>query len=135
MARLSIGEVERLLGIPASTLRHWERALGLLAPRKGEGGRRVYTEAEVRLLFRIRHLSQRRGLGLRDTEAAILEELDPGRAEGRSRIQEIRGELIGLWLANRESMRRASREGTRDSPGPDRGPGETTGPDEERKLL
>ncbi|MEI6387457.1 MAG: MerR family transcriptional regulator [Spirochaetota bacterium] len=106
MARLSMGEAEALLGLPASTLRHWETVLPMLAPRKDAFGRRIYSEAELRLLFRVRYLSQRAGLGLRETEGTILGELGAPRAEARSALASIRGDFIGLWLANRDSMRR-----------------------------
>jgi len=106
MARLSIGEAEELLGLPASTLRHWEKALSVLGPRKDGFGRRVYSEAELRLLFRIKYLSQERGFGLKETEAEILAELGAPRAEARALLSEIRGDFIGLWLANRDSKRR-----------------------------
>jgi hypothetical protein len=106
MARLSMGEAEALLGLPASTLRHWETVLPILAPRKDSFGRRVYSEAEIRLLFRVRYLSQRAGLGLRETEGTIIGELGAPLAEARSALASIRGDFIGLWLANRDSMRR-----------------------------
>jgi DNA-binding transcriptional MerR regulator len=106
MARLSMGEAEALLGLPASTLRHWERALSVLGPRKDDFGRRVYSEAEIRLLFRVKYLSQRRALGLRETEERILEESASPLVDERSRLAEIRGELISLWLSSRETRQR-----------------------------
>lgn len=121
MARLSMGEAEALLELPASTLRHWEKTIGLLAPRKGDSGRRVYSEAEIRLLFRIKYLSQGRGLGLRETEETIMSESASRRVDERSRLAEIRGELIGLWLASRGArirlcQRAGKVEGSRGSP-------------------
>lgn len=106
MPKLSIGETEALLGLPASTLRHWERVLPLLDPVKDPFGRRHYGEAELRLLFRIRHLSQRRGLGLREAQERILEELASPLADTRSRIAELRGVFVGLWAECREAGRR-----------------------------
>ena len=106
MARLAMGEAEALLALPASTLRHWEKTVGLLGPRKDSFGRRVYSEAEIRLLFRIKYLSQGRGLGLRETEEKILAESASVLVEERSRLAEIRGELITLWLSSREARHR-----------------------------
>ncbi len=52
-----IKSVERLTGLSRSTITAWERRYGLLEPRKDESGYRVYTEADVALLQRIkRHL-------------------------------------------------------------------------------
>lgn len=106
MAKLGIGEAEELLGLPASTLRHWEKVLAVVAPDKDPFGRRSYGEAELRLLFRIRHLSQRRGLGLRETQERILEELANPLAERRSFVAELRGDFIALWLASRAATKR-----------------------------
>ena len=116
MAKLSIGEAEELLGVPASTLRHWEKVLPLVAPDKDKFGRRIYGEAELRLLFRIRHLSQRRGLGLRESQERILEELGSPLVEARSLLSELRGDFIALWSASRESVRKmaAASEGRQD---------------------
>jgi len=104
--KLSIGEVEELLQVPASTLRHWEKVLAIVAPDKGVAGRRVYGEAELRLLFRIRHLSQRRGLGLRESQERILEDLENPLVEAKSLLAELRGDFVGLWFASREAKRK-----------------------------
>jgi DNA-binding transcriptional MerR regulator len=125
MASFAIGEVEELLGLPASTLRHWEKVLPLLSPRKDDFGRRVYNEADIRLLLRLKHLTLRRGLGLAAAAEAVFAEIgeaqgradSPGAggsaraaelrgaelraAELRGRLAEIRGELIGLWAESR----------------------------------
>lgn len=112
MAGFAIGEVEELLGLPASTLRHWERVLPLLSPRKDQGGRRVYSEAELRLLFRLRHLTRDRGLGLPEAAARLVEELAAETPEHRAGLAEARGELIRLWKRSREAagayLRRAA---------------------------
>jgi len=106
VARLSIGEAEELLRVPASTLRHWEKVLAVVAPDKDNFGRRQYGEAELRLLFRIRHLSQRGGLGLRESQERILREIGSPLVEARSLIAAIRADFIGLWSANRDAKRR-----------------------------
>jgi CheY-like chemotaxis protein len=43
----SIGAVERMLGIPAATVRNWEERYGLVAPERSAGGHRLYTRTEV----------------------------------------------------------------------------------------
>jgi DNA-binding transcriptional MerR regulator len=116
MGGFSIGEVEDLLGLPASTLRHWESVISILGPRKDNFGRRFYSEAEIRLLFRLKHLSQRRGLGLREAGETVLIELESPGAEARSRLAEIRGELISLWAASREAVRRLEARMSRTTP-------------------
>ena len=49
----SIGEVSRVVGVAAQTLRLWERE-GLIEPRRTEGGSRVYGEADVERLRKIK---------------------------------------------------------------------------------
>ena len=95
-----------LLRLPASTLRHWEKVLALVAPAKDNFGRRQYGEAELRLLFRIRYLSQRVGLGLRETQERILAEISSPQVESRALLAELRGDFVGLWSASREAMRK-----------------------------
>ena len=43
-------EIERLTGIPMNTLRAWERRYGVPKPRRGDGGHRMYTEADLETL-------------------------------------------------------------------------------------
>ncbi|WP_460435445.1 MerR family transcriptional regulator, partial [Angustibacter speluncae] len=44
---MGTGELARALGVPASTLRHWD-AEGLVAPDRGPRGARTWTPAQVR---------------------------------------------------------------------------------------
>jgi len=56
MAEYSIGEVERLTGIPAHVLRYWEEAIPFIRPRKDDEGRRYYGDVDVRRIVRVREL-------------------------------------------------------------------------------
>lgn len=56
----SIGEVAKTTGIKVPTIRFYEQEGLLPAPQRTPGGRRVYTDAEVRRLIFVRHA---RGLG------------------------------------------------------------------------
>lgn len=51
-----IGEVERLIGVPQSTLRYWESEFPQLKPRRNERGTRYYTPADIDTLKRIKYL-------------------------------------------------------------------------------
>jgi len=51
-----IGEVARLLRVPAHTLRYWETEFPTLQPTKDEAGRRVYHQQDVDMVFRIKRL-------------------------------------------------------------------------------
>lgn len=54
--RHRIGTVARMTGISAHSLRAWERRYGALAPERTPAGDRLYTEADVRRLRRIKRL-------------------------------------------------------------------------------
>ena len=43
----SIGAVARMLDVPTSTLRGWEKRYGLVAPGRGKGAHRLYSNHEV----------------------------------------------------------------------------------------
>lgn len=45
--RYNIGELAELAGVSVRTLRHYEQ-IGLLAPKRGENGYRVYGPSEVK---------------------------------------------------------------------------------------
>ncbi len=106
MASYSTGQVERILGLPASTLRRWERECGLIEPRKDAFGRRAWSEADLRLLLRLRHLALRRDLGFAAARRSLLAELSGPGPEARARIAELRGELISLYFASLDSLER-----------------------------
>ncbi|MBE6306607.1 MAG: MerR family transcriptional regulator [Bacteroidaceae bacterium] len=94
----SISEVSTMLGIPASTLRYWEKELPTVSPRKSQGGTRKYSATdieELRLVFRlvkeeghtidgVKRLLRRR----RSTEQSKQEVI--------SRLEAVRSELLGM---------------------------------------
>jgi hypothetical protein len=58
------GDVERLLGLGEHVLRYWERELPILSPARSPFGRREWSESDISLLLRVRHLVKDRGFGL-----------------------------------------------------------------------
>lgn len=106
MASYSTGEVERILGLPSSTLRHWEREVPLLQPRKDPFGRRIYSEADLRLIIRLKHLALDKGLGLSAARERLEAELSGPMPDERARIEEVRGELISLLAKAGEAGRK-----------------------------
>lgn len=51
-----VGEVSRLIGVPAHVLRYWETEFPALSPKKSGRGHRLYRRQDVELLFQIKHL-------------------------------------------------------------------------------
>ena len=54
-----IGAVTRLTGLPAHTLRIWERRYGAVLARRSAGGRRLYSDQDVTRLMLLKKLSDR----------------------------------------------------------------------------
>ena len=52
----SIGEVGELVELEPHVLRYWQTEFEELAPRKNRAGRRIYTDEDVRVVRRIKHL-------------------------------------------------------------------------------
>ncbi len=46
----SIGAIERMLALPAATIRNWELRYGLVTPQRSDGGHRLYTRSQVEQL-------------------------------------------------------------------------------------
>jgi DNA-binding transcriptional MerR regulator len=73
----SIGAVERMLDIPAATIRNWEERYGLVKPGRSDGGHRLYTRAQ---LEQLRFVKEGVDRGLQPAEAHRLlgEQLERG---------------------------------------------------------
>lgn len=51
-----IGEVAKMLELPASTLRYWESHFKQLRPVKSTGGQRFYTEKHIEMLTQLKEM-------------------------------------------------------------------------------
>jgi DNA-binding transcriptional MerR regulator len=60
----SIGEVSRMLKLPPSLIRFWEKEFDLLKPEKSTGGTRKYSQQDIRNLKLIHHLVKEKGFTL-----------------------------------------------------------------------
>jgi len=66
LAIYSIGAVERMLDIPAATIRNWEERYRLVKPERSDGGHRLYTRGQVEQL---RFVKEGLDRGLQPAEA------------------------------------------------------------------
>lgn len=98
MATFQIGEVERLLGIRAHVLRYWEKEIPLLQVRKDLGGRRVYTERDVALLYRLRYLLYERRFTLEGAREQLIKEASQGDQNLRAQIYNLRADLLSVYF-------------------------------------
>ncbi len=79
--RYRIQTVAELTGVPASTLRAWEQRYGFPAPERTASAYRLYTDADVARIARVRALCEG-GLAAAEAVAAVLAEAaaEPTRA-------------------------------------------------------
>jgi MerR family transcriptional regulator/heat shock protein HspR len=59
----SIGIVSEMLGIKPRIIRYYEE-MGLVSPRRTEGGRRLYSQADLEVLEYIRFLIEEEGVNV-----------------------------------------------------------------------
>jgi len=90
----TIAVASRLTGMHPQTLRKYERA-GLLKPSRQQGNQRLYSDADLERLRRIRYLVETRGVNVAGVELALsmadrLDELDSDstHVEARAAIDE-----------------------------------------------
>ncbi|MCA9525989.1 MAG: MerR family transcriptional regulator [Myxococcales bacterium] len=66
-AQYRIQTVARLTGVPSPTLRAWERRYGIPSPQRTESSYRLYTDADVELIRRLKELCDQ---GMAPSQAA-----------------------------------------------------------------
>lgn len=96
MTKFSIGDVCRILGVKPHIVRYWEQEIGILSPEKDISGRRVFTTADLQLLFRIKYLVHERKYTVEGAAQKILEELDGRQADAKARIHVARNDLLSV---------------------------------------
>ncbi len=103
--KYAIGQIARLLGVKTHVLRYWEAEIPLVAPRKDVSGRRVYTEREVQLLLRLKHLLYEDRYTIEGARERIWLDLNPPSESVSARIAAVRRELLGAWSRLRGMQR------------------------------
>lgn len=101
---LSMGEVSRLTGLKAHTLRYWESSFKLLRPMRRASGHRKYTRRDVAAIQRLRELIYERKLTLAGARKVLREEAREGVPSGYSGeaaemarvLREVKKELSAL---------------------------------------
>ncbi len=97
----TIGEAAEQIGVPDSTLRHWEKK-GLIKPKRdGENGYRIYDASDLRKLLVIRSLQT--AVKSLETVREVLEEMDQNNiAEA---IKKTKESLVYLDYIIKEQLR------------------------------
>jgi DNA-binding transcriptional MerR regulator len=95
MQTYSIGEVSKLLAVKTHVIRYWEQEIPFLSTRKSLSGRRIFTDRDVQILYRLRHLLYEKRFTIEGARNKIWEEINSPHVDVKIRIAGIRKELIG----------------------------------------
>ena len=96
MGRYTISDVCKALDVKPHIIRYWEKEIDLLSPSKNQGGRRVYSEADLQLLFRIKYLVYEKKFTVEGAAQQIVAESEGEKADAKARIHAVRGQLLHL---------------------------------------
>lgn len=90
----AINAVAEMTGVPATTLRYWEKTYGVIKPKRTEGGHRLYSRDDIE---RIKWLKRKiEDEGLQVAAAHKLLERSLRKIDGMSREAEERGAILIL---------------------------------------
>ena len=100
----TIGQVEELTNVKAHILRYWEEVIPGFTPQKDFAGRRLYSQREVELIFRLKYLITQKkftveGAGRQIIEEAQVVQNNPSLIRA---IRECRNELSNIYLKLKE---------------------------------
>ena len=104
MGYFHIRDVCRILDIKPHIIRYWEQEISEISPRKDLYGVRLYSYKDLNLLFRINYLSHKKGLNIAQIRKQLWVDMDAGIQNRRTKIQELRTELIKLQEKVRNSL-------------------------------
>lgn len=96
-AYYSIGEVSEAVELEPHVLRYWESEFEVLQPQRNDLGHRVYTEEDLAVIRRIKHLLK----GEKYTIAGARQVFERER-ERAARKRERREDLVGYRASLRE---------------------------------
>ena len=93
-----IGDVADILGIPASTLRFWEKEFTIIKPVRNAKNTRLYTPKDIETIKMIHYLVKEKGLKLDAAQAMIRRNRDgvSKRFEVIDRLKSIKSQLLHL---------------------------------------
>lgn len=96
-----IREVSELLGIPAPTLRFWEKKFTILKPERSEKGTRYYSPADIEKIRMVNYLVKERGFKIEKAEEIIRHNHSgvSKHFQAIERLKSIRQELLKLLAA------------------------------------
>lgn len=97
----TIGQIEELTGVKAHILRYWEEVVPGFSPQKDVAGRRVYSQREVDLIFRLKYLINEKKFTAEGAGKQILDEAQTvqDNAELIQQISETKALLTEIFMS------------------------------------
>lgn len=92
----SIGDLGRILSIKPHVLRYWEQEFPVLSPKKDLRGNRVYSEGDLHLLCRIKHLLYEKKFTLEGARRELWRSLEGPSSDLRIQVSLLRSDLLNL---------------------------------------
>ncbi|UCG12943.1 MAG: MerR family transcriptional regulator [Deltaproteobacteria bacterium] len=89
-----IGEVSRIVGVPAHVLRYWEREFSLVRPRRNRSKQRLYRRSDLEILLHIKNLLHHQKYTIAGARKKLKPETTSESLE--KTLEEIKGELVIL---------------------------------------
>jgi len=83
----SIGDVQRITGVPNYSIRYWEKEFGLIRPIRLESGHRRYTKNDVYTLLKIKDLIYKHKLTLEGAKKQLNKYQFPANTGGTAKVR------------------------------------------------
>jgi MerR family transcriptional regulator, light-induced transcriptional regulator len=100
LGKYTVNEVEERTGVPAATLRQWERRYGFPRPERSDAGYRLYGDDDLR---HIRTMKRHVDDGVPASRAAEMVRSSTGDVPGPRPLTALRGELVAALVDLDES--------------------------------
>ncbi|MEI6507367.1 MAG: MerR family transcriptional regulator [Bacteroidota bacterium] len=93
----TIGEVSKMIEIPISVIRYWEKEFDILKPEKTEKGTRKFSQKDIQNLQLIHHLLKEKGFTIQGANDKINNDSDTDKhAEILDSLKRVRDFLAEL---------------------------------------
>jgi DNA-binding transcriptional MerR regulator len=97
MGSYGIGDAARLLQVKVHVIRYWEREVPLIQPKKDSLGKRYYSDRDLQILLRLKHLLYDRHFTVEGAREELFRELSGDNQDLRGSIASLRKELLDIF--------------------------------------
>ena len=88
----SIGEVSKITDVKPHVLRYWETQFKELSPQKNRGGKRIFTDKDIQVVFELKKLVQEDKFSTSGARKA-LQSIEPTKPELSPEVKKDLGEI------------------------------------------